>query len=214
MGFQWKMRDLAVTKHQLCRSSCHYSSQVATDRRWSKRPPIPARPGRDDGCYPADVSRKKGEHPVNKTRMRRFFFAEGGGVVCLFGGFGDFRIPTQRKSAIFFILSEEKSLNNQEGFKLFIYCSGPTSPWEWGKVSKSFFWRGGNPRNLHSEDGRLDHGSTTKTWMTRWWEDVDIIRMFIVSSCVGLFSSTKTYLQLNPSLSFLRGFCLFLVLRY
>lgn len=74
--------------------------------------------GRDDSCYPADVSRKKGEHPVNKTRMRMFFFQRGGVVVFL-GGWRFQNPYPKKKRMFFFILSEERSLNNQEGSKFF-----------------------------------------------------------------------------------------------
>lgn len=132
----WKMRYLALTiKHQLLRSSCHYSSQVATDRHWSKRPPIPAR--RDDADVIPAGFLPEGRRTSQTTKPGwGWFFFPGGWCCCLFWGGWRFHNPYPKKKRDFFLLSEE-IFEQPRGVEVF-YCSGPTSPWEWGKVSKSF----------------------------------------------------------------------------
>ena len=122
----------------------HRSQRIAVDPNAHQFLP----PGAgDDGCYHADVSRKKGEHPLNKTRMRMVFFCRGVVVLLSFwGGWRFHRSLPKEKARYLFILSEERSLNNQEGSK-FLRLRANKSMGV-GEGIQIFFWAGGNPRNL------------------------------------------------------------------
>lgn len=90
---------------------------------------------------------RKGNIPLTKPGWAGIFFWGGVALLSFWGGWRFHRSLPKEKARFFFHSLRRKIFKQPRGAEVF-YCSGPTSPWEWGKVSKSFFGRGGNPRNL------------------------------------------------------------------
>ena len=132
----------------------HGSQRIAVDPNAHQfLPPGPGWWLLSRGCLPEERGTSRWQNQDEP------FFSEEGWCCCFFWGVGDFRIRTQRKSAMFVHSLRRKIFKQPRGVEVF-YCSGPTSPWEWGKVYPNLFLGGEVIQEIFIRKMRdLDHGT-------------------------------------------------------